>query len=202
MSTLARPRLVSPASAPRVAGPRTTTARPLALGLIVIALGLAAVRCSATRVGSGGYRVTQTLRNQVIGWTPSRCSSWRPGTGCRGTRLRQRLLGPVLALGIGAYTSYMFIQHNLGPDYGHRAGTNQRLFPLCLVLSRPADWSHSPAGTRSIARRWSAHGLRIHPAIPERRATPINWDLRPSSRFRSSLSLSVRHKGGRHGNAG
>ncbi len=48
--------------------------------------------------------------------------------------LRGRVVGPALALGIGAYTSYMFVQYILGPDYGDLPGNNERLFPLCLLL--------------------------------------------------------------------
>jgi hypothetical protein len=48
--------------------------------------------------------------------------------------------GAPLALGIGAYTAYMFVQYVLGPDYAHLPGNNERLFPLALVLFG-AGWS-------------------------------------------------------------
>ena len=131
MATPATPhRRISPASAPGVWLPHGAARRLLVLGLIVIACRLAAVALLGP-LGSGviDYRVTQTLRNQVIGLDGVSLFVVAP-LALVAVRLvlRQRVLGVVLALGIGTYTSYMLIQYVLGPDYGHLAGNNQRLF--------------------------------------------------------------------------
>lgn len=111
-------------------------ARPLAVGLGVIALGLAAVALLGP-LGSGvvEYRVTPTLRNQVIGLDAASLFVVAPlALVAAGLALRNHVLGAALALGVGAYTSYMFVQYVVGPDYAHLPGDNQKLFLLDLVL--------------------------------------------------------------------
>ena len=139
MSVIGRP---SRLSAPPIASELASRHRPLAFGLIVIALGLMALALLGP-LGWGviDYRVTQTLRNQVIGLDGVSLFVVAPlALVAASLVLRQRVLGAALALGIGTYTSYMLIQYVLGPDYGHLAGNNQRLFPLCLVLFT-AGWA-------------------------------------------------------------
>lgn len=136
MSTLSPASRIPSASAPGARLPHAVTGRLLVLGLTVIAFGLAAVALLGP-LGSGviDYRVTQTLRNQVIGLDSVSLFVVAPlALVAARLALRQRVLGVVLALGIGTYTSYMLIQYVLGPEYGHLAGNNQRLFPLCVVL--------------------------------------------------------------------
>src|SRR5690349_10607221 len=134
MATPTRPGHRSPAAPARPQG--ATRARLLALGLTVIAAGLAAVALLGP-LGTGvvEYRVTPTLRDQTIGLDATSLVVVAPlALAAAVLTLRRRPLGPVLALAIGAYTSYMLVQYVLGPDYGHLPGTNQRLFPLCLAL--------------------------------------------------------------------
>jgi hypothetical protein len=162
MSVLGRPsRLFAQASAPALA----QRDRPLALGLIVIALGLMTLALLGP-LGSSviDYRVTQTLRNQVIGLDGVSLFVVAPlALFAARLVLRQRVLGAVLALGIGTYTSYMLIQYVLGPDYGHLAGNNQRLFPLCLVVFT-AGWLVAMTAWHAVdseALRSSRHRERL-----------------------------------------
>ncbi len=166
MSILARPpRRTGPASAPGIASARAELRSPLALGLIVIAFGLAAVALLGP-LGSGviDYRVTQTLRNQVIGLDGVSLFVVAPlALVASRLVLRQRVLGAVLALGIGTYTSYMLIQYVLGPDYGNLAGNNQRLFPLYVVLFT-AGWLVALTAWQAVdseALRSSRHRERL-----------------------------------------
>jgi hypothetical protein len=98
--------------------------------------GLAAVALFGP-LGAGliEYAVTRTVRDQLIGLDAISLFLVAP-LALATARLvsRQQRLGQSLALGVGAYTSYMFLQYILGPEYGRVAGNNQRLFPLCAVL--------------------------------------------------------------------
>jgi hypothetical protein len=58
-------------------------------------------------------------------------------------------LGYALALGIGAYTGYMFVQYVVGPDYAHLPGNNERIFPVTLLLFA-AGWSVALAAWNAI----------------------------------------------------
>lgn len=66
-----------------------------------------------------------------------------------GLVLRRRVAGFALALPIGAYTAYMFLQYVLGPDYVGLAGNNERLFPLALFLFT-AGWMVALAAWNAI----------------------------------------------------
>lgn len=108
----------------------------LAAGLVATALGLAAAALLGPLAsGLVHYRVTETLRNQTIGLDAVSLFVVSPlSLVAAALVLRNRVAGFALALGIGAYTSYMFVQYVLGPDYTQLAGNNERLFPLCLAL--------------------------------------------------------------------
>jgi hypothetical protein len=108
----------------------------LAAGLLAIGAGLAVVAL----LGPLGtdvieYHVTETLRNQTIGLDAVSLLLVAP-MSCLAALLvvRRHLAGPALALGIGAYTSYMLLQYILGPEYERLPGNNERLFPLYLAL--------------------------------------------------------------------
>jgi hypothetical protein len=133
------------------AATRPTLARPLAFGLVVIALGLAAVALVGPLMsGVIDYRVSETLKNQTVGLDAVSLFVVAPlAFVAAGLVLRGRVVGFALALGIGAYTSYMFTQYILGPDYGHLAGNNERLFPLCLILFA-AGWLVALAAWNAI----------------------------------------------------
>jgi hypothetical protein len=108
----------------------------LAVGLLVIASGLATVALLGP-LASGviDYRVTETLRNQTIGLDLVSLLAVAPLCVLAALLARRdHPAGPPLALGIGAYTSYMFVQYILGPDYADLPGNNERLFPLFLLL--------------------------------------------------------------------
>lgn len=115
---------------------RSATAGLLALGLAAVVVGLVAVALlGPLGTGAVSYRVSRTLRDQVIGLDAVSLFVVAPlGLVAAALVVRRRALGAALALGIGAYTSYMFLQYILGPDYTHRPGNNELIFPLCLAL--------------------------------------------------------------------
>ena len=131
--------------------------RWLALVLFAIALGLAAVALLGPLVTELiDYRVSETLRNQTIGLDAVSLFFVAPLALIAALLvLRGHVAGLVLALGIGAYTAYMFLQYILGPDYGHLRGNNERLFPLALFLFA-AGW-----GVALMA--WNAADVRRLP---------------------------------------
>jgi hypothetical protein len=105
------------------------------------------------------YRVTETLRNQTIGLDAVSLVFVAPlALFSAVLALRDHVAGPALALGIGAYTSYMFLQYILGPDYAHLPGNNEQLFPLALFLFAAgwivalAAWNACAAPTHSRER--------------------------------------------------
>jgi hypothetical protein len=119
----------------RVRGIRRAS-RWLALVLFAIALGLAAVALVGPLVSELiDYRVTETLRNQTIGLDAVSLFFVAPlALVAAVLALRGHVAGSGIALGIGAYTAYMFLQYILGPDYAHLRGNNERLFPLAILL--------------------------------------------------------------------
>lgn len=130
---------------------QVANSRWLALGLVFVAAGLAAVAALGPLVGGVvEYRVSETLRNQTIGLDAVSLVLVAPlAVAAAALVLRGRVLGFALSLGIGAYTSYMSVQYVLGPDYAHRAGNNERLFPLALGLFA-AGWLVALGGWRSF----------------------------------------------------
>lgn len=110
--------------------------KALTAGLIAIAVGLVVVALLGPLfTGAVDYHVTETLRNQMIGLDAVSLFLVAPLSLVAAVLvLRRHILGPALALGIGAYTAYMFVQYILGPDYRDLPGRNEVLFPLFLVL--------------------------------------------------------------------
>lgn len=110
----------------------TAASRWLPLLLSALAAGLAAVALLGPRVtGVVDYRVTETLRNQTIGLDAVSMFFVAP---LALLIRRAHIAGLAIALGVGAYTAYMFLQYAVGPDYAHFPGNNERLFPLVLSL--------------------------------------------------------------------
>lgn len=108
----------------------------LVFALLAIAVGLAVVALLGPLVGGPiEYHVSETLRNQTVGLDAVSLLVVVPlaVTAAELTR-RRHSGGPVVALGVGAYTSYMFVQYIVGPEYLSRPGDNQRLFPLFVAL--------------------------------------------------------------------
>jgi hypothetical protein len=115
------------------------TARPhpwLAFGLFGLAAGLATVSLLGPLVsGIIEYHVGETLRNQTIGLDAVGLAVVAPLAVVAGRlALRGHAAGPALGLGIGTFTTYMFVQYILGPDYLGLPGNNELLFPLYLAL--------------------------------------------------------------------
>ncbi len=134
----------------------------LALGLFAIAMGLGIVAVLGPLMsGAIDYRVTETLRNQTIGLDAVSLFVVVPLSVAAGLLvLRRHMAGPALALAVGAYTSYMFLQYILGPEYLLRPGNNELLFPLELVLFA-LGWLVAIAA-------WNAFGSERLPATPRR----------------------------------
>lgn len=137
MSTLVEPptRIRTPEEVEPIATP-TRAPAALAAGLIAIGLGLATVAfLGPLLTGVIDYHVTETLRNQTIGLDAVSLLVVAPLSVIAALLvLRGHAGGPALALGIGAYTSYMLVQYILGPEYERLPGNNELLFPLYLVL--------------------------------------------------------------------
>jgi hypothetical protein len=142
---------ISRVAAPATAETRAGSQRWLAAGLLVIASGLVGVALLGPLAAEViDYRVTETLRNQTIGLDAVSLFVVAPLAVLVAVLvLRGHVAGPALALGIGAYTSYMFVQYILGPDYAHLPGNNERLFPLALLLFA-SGWAVALAGWRSF----------------------------------------------------
>lgn len=123
-------------SAVRVLAARDAAGWWLAGGLAAIAAGLALLAALGPLLTDAvDYRVAETLRNQMIGLDFVSLVVVAPlALAAAVLVLRGRAAGPALALGIGAYVSYMQLQYVLGPDYLGLDGNNERLFPLCLAL--------------------------------------------------------------------
>lgn len=123
---------------------RPAAAARSALGLrMLVAAGLAALAAGLATLAALGpllldvvdYRVTETLRNQTIGLDVVSLAVVAPVALVAAVlTARGRAAGPALALGIGAYVTYMQLQYVLGPDYLGLAGNNERIFPLCVAL--------------------------------------------------------------------
>ena len=137
MSALAEPRI----QRRRPSTPDAVETQPharvgLALALISIAAGLALVALLGPfATGVIDYHVTESLQNQTIGLDAVSLLVVAPlGVIAALLVLRGHVAGAALALGIGAYTTYMFVQYIVGPEYERLPGNNELLFPLYLFL--------------------------------------------------------------------
>jgi hypothetical protein len=171
---------VSTFAQPHPRGHALRLARPrwLALALVGVAVGLIAVAVVGPLLsGLIEYRVSQTLRNQTVGLDAVSLFVVAPlAVASAVLVIRELVFGPVMALGIGAYTSYMFVQYILGPDYAHRAGNNERLFPLALFLF-VCGWAVALAA-------WNAlNPEELSLSLPPRRARLIGLYLLPILAF-------------------
>lgn len=78
------------------------------------------------------YPLTETLRNQTIGLDAVTLFVVAPVAVWAGFIVRRRhRLGPVLAVVVGSYAAYMYLQFVIGPNYTHYPGT----LPLQMGLS-------------------------------------------------------------------
>ena len=108
----------------------------LGSALALLAAGLAAVALLGPLTGGPiEYHVGETLRNQTIGLDAASLFVVAPlALAAALLVLRGHVAGPAIALGVGAYTAYMFVQYIVGPEYLARPGNNELLFPLYLCL--------------------------------------------------------------------
>lgn len=81
------------------------------------------------------YRVTHILMSQTIGLDAVSLVVVAPLALAAGVlTFRGHQAGPALGLAVGSYTTYMFVQYVVGPEYLRLAGNNERFFPLYLAL--------------------------------------------------------------------
>jgi hypothetical protein len=127
------------------------TNRRLAAALLVLAAGLVAVGLLGPLTsGPVEYHVSETLRNQLIGLDAASVFVVSPlAVFAAALTARGQAAGPALALPIGAYTAYMFVQYIVGPEYAARPGDNEVLFPLYLVLFT-LGWSSALAAWHAL----------------------------------------------------
>jgi hypothetical protein len=135
MSILAEPRTRT-TNLPEPSAVRGRSVDPLGLGLAAIGVGLAVVALLGPfAAGVIDYHVTETVRNQTIGLDAVSLLVVAPLSLLAALLVvRGHLAGAPLALGVGAYTTYMFVQYIVGPEYERLPGNNELLFPLYLVL--------------------------------------------------------------------
>ncbi len=145
----------------------------LAGALLGLAGGLAAVALlGPLATGVIEYRVTESLRNQTIGLDAASLVIVVPlAVAAAVLVVRHQVAGYALALPVGAYTTYMFLQYILGPDYSGLPGNNERLFPLSLALFA-GGWIVSLAA-------WSRIGPTDTPPTAERRDRLIGRVILP-----------------------
>jgi len=136
MSTLTYRRTIAERKTLQHADADAQASAVLGLGLIALGIGLAVVALLGPLVtGVIEYHVTETLRNQTIGLDAVSLLIVAPLSLVAALLVfRRHVAGPALALGIGAYTSYMLVQYVLGPEYLRLPGNNELLFPLYLAL--------------------------------------------------------------------
>jgi len=104
----------------------------LSLGLVALGIGLAG-HAIVGPVGADlvDYPLSETLRNQTIGLDAVTLTIAAPTAIAAGLLLRRRhRLAPFLAVVVGFYTAYVFLQFVIGPDYLHYPGT----LPLQMAL--------------------------------------------------------------------
>lgn len=171
-------------SASSVTSPTTTVPGTwLPVGLFALAAGLA-VNSAIGPLGVDlvDYPLTETLRNQTIGLDAATMFLVAPVAVGAGLLLRRRhCLGPILAVVVGSYTAYMYLQFVVGPDYTHYPGTLPLQMGLFIIGGAVAiqGWELAgQAGPRPLApRARSRHSialfalagfviLRYLPAIP------------------------------------
>jgi hypothetical protein len=135
--------------------------RWLALILFAIGLGLAVVALVGPFMTELiDYRVTETLRNQTMGLDAVSLFLVAPLALLAALfTLRGHVAGPVIALGVGAYSAYMLLQYILGPDYAHLSGNNERLFPLALFLFA-AGWGAGLMAWNVVDAEWLPRSRR------------------------------------------
>jgi len=164
MTTGLEQRREAPAARPRATVDSTLEPRMrwLALGLVAVAAGLATVALLGPLVsGVIDYHVSETLRNQTIGLDLVSLALITPlAVLATFLVLRGHIAGVTLALGVGAYSAYMFVQYVLGPDYAHVPGNNERLFPLAVAVF--------VAGWAVALTAWNAIDVDALPLSPRR----------------------------------
>jgi hypothetical protein len=135
----------------------------LVAALVGIAAGLVAVALLGPLTGGPiEYHVSETLRNQTIGLDATSLLVVAPLAVAAAVLARRgHVAGPALALGVGAYTAYMFVQYIVGPEYLARPGDNERLFPLYLCLF-VLGWGSALLAWQAITSKSGSGSRRRH----------------------------------------
>ncbi len=155
----------------------------LAASLFALAAGLAVNSIVGPLVlDLVDYPLTETLRNQTIGLDAATLLVVSPVSVVAGWLVRrQHCVGPLLAVVVGSYTAYMYLQFVVGPDYSHYPGSlalQLGLFTLGWMVA-VGGWRATTAAelpempqTSRVRHSWVLVGLagfvvfRYLPAIP------------------------------------
>lgn len=145
-------------------------ARILGGALFALALGLAVNSLLGPNfLAVIDYHLGETLLNQTRGLEFASLFVVAPLAVIAGVLAwRGHRSAPLLAIGPGAYTVYMYVQYIGGQDYARDPGNAQRFFPFHLALLvlggfiAVLGWnSHTPSAMPAMSRR----ATRVHAAI-------------------------------------
>lgn len=108
----------------------------LAVGLVLLGLGAAAVALLGPLVADViRYHVSEGAMNQIVGGDVAGLVLVAPVSFLAGALVwKGHRAGPILALGPAVYALYMYFQLSLGGDVLSYAGNSERFFPLFLGL--------------------------------------------------------------------
>jgi hypothetical protein len=131
---------------------------------------LAATLLGPLALGVVRFRVSASAEQQLIGGEIASLALAVPVAAIAGWLWwRGSRLGPMLALGPGAYAAYMYTQYIIGPEYSRYPGNNERAFPLYLALGALGGWIAVDA--------WRTLGAREAAPPPHRLRRAIGWLL-------------------------
>ena len=141
---------------------RPQTAGWLAVGLILLGLGAAAVALLGPLAADViRYHVSEGAMNQVVGGDVAGLILVAPLSVLAGVLAwKSHPAGPVLALGSSVYALYMYPQLGLGGNVLAYPGNSERFFPLFVVLFVLAG--------AILVRAWSAIDFALLP-VPRQR---------------------------------
>lgn len=133
-----------------------TAARWLSLALVVLAIGLGTSSIlGPVGLGLMRYRTSPTTLNQLVGADLATLFLLVPLTIAAAVlTARRHPVGPLLALGVGAYALYTYAQVIIGQEYLRLPGNVERFFPLLLTVFIAAEvavllaWRVTPATPR------------------------------------------------------
>ena len=147
-----------------------------------------------------GYPVSESVRNQTIGLEAVSLFLVAPLCVLAGILvLRGHIAGPLVAFGPAAYTTYMFLQYVVGPEYRYYPGVlplHLAAFVLGTGIAVTAwagmDREHLPPMTRGSERRYGVLLLALAAFILSRYLPGVFAALRGdplAAEFRDDVSM-------------